>query len=176
LYVDLGKEICPRVSLLARQRGGIDDEAQVYLWKRCCLEKYIDWMYDGKSPAKGEGQRYYHQNMLYEASSLTSLTPKRSKLREGGLIYSQFYGSIKEPFDATKFFPFDNDGLEELALDPQIRQGARHAIGGYRKDAKILERAYCTSKTRTDRALKASMKKSFRSVKSIELAGRCFRH
>jgi hypothetical protein len=51
LYVDLGKEICPCVNLLARQRRGVDDEAQVYSWKRCCLEKYIDCMYDGTPPA-----------------------------------------------------------------------------------------------------------------------------
>ena len=119
-------------------------------------------MYDGQPPsAKGRGQRYFTQNMLYEASSLTSVTPKRSKLRDGGLIYSQFYSSVKEVSDATKCFPFENDGLEELALDPQIRQGARHASGGHRRDAKILERAYCASKHRAYHALLDSRKKSF---------------
>ena len=63
--------------------------------------------------------------------------------------------------DAAKCMPFDNDGLEELALDPQIRQGARHAAGGHRRDAKILERAYCASKRRTRDALLGSKKKSF---------------
>lgn len=58
--------------------------------------------------------------MLYEACSLTSETPKQSKLREAGLLYSQFYASVKELFDASKCKPFDNDGLEEMALDPQI--------------------------------------------------------
>ena len=161
-YVDVGKEICPRVSLLASQVGGVDDEAQVYAWKRCCLEHYMQWMYDGEPPAiHSQGQRYYDQHMLREASSLTSVTPKRSKLREGGIIYTQFYGSVKEVSDATKCMPFDNDGLEELALDPQIRQGARHAAGGHRRDAKILERAYCASKRRTRDALLGSKKKSF---------------
>jgi len=55
--------------------------------------------------------------MLHKAYALTSVTPKRSRLREGGLIYSQFYGSVKEISDASKCFPFDNDGLEEMALD-----------------------------------------------------------
>lgn len=164
LYVDIGKEICPRVSLslLSPQRGHVGDEAQVYQWRRCCLEHYIRWMYDGEPPsAKGRGQRYFAQNMLYEAASLTSVAPKHSKLREGGLVYSQFYGSVKEVSDATKCFPFENDGLEELALDPQIRQGARHAAGGQRRDAKILERAYCASKRRANYALVDSRKKSF---------------
>jgi hypothetical protein len=162
LYVDIGKEICPRVSLLSSQRRHVGDEAQVYYWRRCCLEHYIYWMYDGQPPAAtAEGQRYYDENMLHDACSLTSVTPRRSKLRGGGLIYSQFYGSGKEVSDASKCFPFDHDGLEELALDPQIRQGARHATGGHRSDVKILERAYCTSKRRTHHALLDSRKKSF---------------
>ena len=57
--------------------------------------------------------------------------------------------------------PFDNDGLEELALDPQIRQGARSLIGGRRRESKILEQAYCASKRRTHRALCDSRQKSF---------------
>jgi hypothetical protein len=161
-YVDVGKEICSPVSLLRGQIQQSDEEAQVYSWKRCCLKHYIHWMYDGTPPAiTANGQRYYDQNMLYDACSLTSITPKRSKLREGGLIYSQFYGSVKEISDASKCFPFDNDGLEELALDPQIRQGARNAAGGNRRDANILERAYCASKVRTRIALQDSKKKSF---------------
>ncbi|KIV98358.1 uncharacterized protein PV09_09804 [Verruconis gallopava] len=161
LYVDIGKEICPRTGLLAYQRMNMDEEAQVYQWKRCCLESYMEWMYDGQAPGIGQGQRYFHQNMLYEASSLTSVTPKRSKLREGGLIYSQFYGSSKEIGDATKKFPFENDGLEEMALDRQIRKGAKQAMGGRRREAKVIERAYCASKRRTQVALTDSMNKSF---------------
>ena len=122
----------------------------------------MHWVYDGQPPSvKGRGQQYFAQNMLYEASNLTSVAPKHSKLREGGLIYSQFYGSVKEVSDATKCFPFENDGLEELALDPQIRQGARHAAGGHRRDARILERAYCASKHRAHHALLNSRSKSF---------------
>jgi hypothetical protein len=71
------------------------------------------------------------------------------------------YGSVKEISDATKCNPFDNDGLEELALDPQIRQGARNAAGGHRRDARIVERAYCASKRRARDALTDSRKKSF---------------
>ena len=161
-YVDLGKEICPYLSLVHTQQNTSDDEAQVYLWKRCCLQHYLRDMYDGQPPPTGgPGQRYYDQNMLYDAASLTSLTPKRSKLRAGGLIYSQFYGSVKEISDATKRYPFDNDGLEELALDPQIRQGARHLARGHRRDVKIIERAYRASKQRARDALTDSRRKSF---------------
>ena len=159
-YVDLGKEICPRTSLLPSARAAIDDEAQVYLWRRCCLQHHLRWLYDEHPPQSN--QRFYHVSMLRDACNLTSLTPKRSKLREGGLLYSQFYGSVKEVTDAAKSYPFQNDGLEEMALDPQIRQGARHAGGaGGRRSLAVVERAYCASKRRTMFALQDSIKKSF---------------
>lgn len=160
-YVDVGKEICSRAHLLSHQSLRFDDEPQVYLRKRCCLEKYMQWMYDGQPPRLGNGQLYFSQNMLHDASSLTSVTPKRSKQREGGLIYSQFYSSVKEIVDATKHFPFTNDAMEEMALDPQIRRGARQAAGGHRRDARIVELGYLESKRRTRDAVNASRKKSF---------------
>lgn len=161
-YVDLGKEICPYLGLLPFWQKDPEDDSQVYLWRRCCLEYYLHNMYDGLPPRKGgQGQRYYSQNMLYDASSLTSVTPKRSKLRKGGMIYSQFYSSVKEISDAMKCYPFDNDGLEELALDPLIRRGARHLARGRQRDVRIIERAYRGSKQRAVDALRASYKKSF---------------
>jgi hypothetical protein len=115
-YVDLGKEICPSVGLLPDTQGTIDDEAQVYLWRRCCLKHHLRWLYDGPPPRSG--QTFYNVSMLRDACNLTSLTLKRSRLWEGGLVYSQFYSSVKELVDAAKSFPFQNEGLEELALDP----------------------------------------------------------
>jgi hypothetical protein len=161
-YVDLGKEICPRVSLLRRQQQHTGDEAQVYCWKRCCLRSNIFWMYDGQPPSdKGAGQRFYNLNMLGDTGGLTSLVPHRSKQYKGGLIYSQYYNSVKEISDAQQLHPFEHDGLEELALDPQIRQGARHVAGGRHSDVKVLEAAYCASKNRSQTALTSSRKKSF---------------
>jgi hypothetical protein len=161
-YVDVGKEICARSSRLAHQPAGVEDEAQVYLWRRCCLQEYLRWLYDGQPPsAKGAGQRFYQQAMLRDAAGLTSLAPKRSWLRAGGLIYSQCYASVKEVIDAAKSYPFQNDGLEELALDPQIRRGARQLSGGRRRQIKTVEQAYCASKRRAHAGLCDSIGKSF---------------
>lgn len=119
-------------------------------------------MYNGDPPAKGaRGQLYFKENMLHKAYSLNSVTPERSKLREGGLIYSQFYSSVKELSDAAKCKPFDHDSLEEIALDPQIRQGAQALAGGSRRDAKVIKTAYIASKKRARYALKDSLYKSF---------------
>lgn len=160
-YIDIGKEICPEVSLLASQVPQFGEEPQVYVRRRCCLEEYMRWMYDGQPPKSGRGQMYFHQNMLQDATSLTSVSPKSSKHRQGGLVYSQFYASVKEISDATKQFPFTNDGMEEMALDPHIRRGARQAAGGHRRDGKIIERAYLQSKRRTRDALRACRQKSY---------------
>lgn len=160
-YVDVGKEVCPWAHRLPTQAVPDGDEAQVYLRRKCCLEKYMAWMYEGKPPGQGSGQTYYVQNMLRDAASLTTVTPKRSKQREGGLVYSQFYSSAKEIVDATKRYPFTNDALKEMALDPHIRRGAHQAAGGRRSDLGIVERAYLASKGRTRDAIRASQKKSF---------------
>jgi hypothetical protein len=90
----------------------------VYLWRRCYLERHLRWLYDGPLPKSG--QTFYNASMLRDTCSLTSLTPKRSRLREGGLIYSQFYNSVKEMTDAAKSFPFQNEGLEENQLNASI--------------------------------------------------------
>jgi hypothetical protein len=99
--------------------------------------------------------------MLYNASGLTSVTPKQSMFRQGGLIYSQFYNSIKEVYDAARYFPFGKDALQELALDLQIRKGAHNAGRGSYKDTKVLISAYCESKRRVREAILASTNKSF---------------
>jgi hypothetical protein len=62
--------------------------------------------------------------MLHDAATVTSVPPKNSRLYGGGVRYLQLYGSVKEVWDAAKSKPFDNDGLEEMALDAQIRQAA----------------------------------------------------
>jgi hypothetical protein len=161
-FVDIGKEICPPSSSVSSTIENVAVEPQVYSWRRCCLREYIRQLYDGQPPAiGGAGQRYYAQNMLYEACSLTSETPRRSKLREAGLLYSQFYASVKELFDASKCKPFDNGGLEELALDPQIRRGLHATIRGHLPDLMVIERAYIASKGRVNNVISSSRHKSF---------------
>jgi hypothetical protein len=168
LYIDIGKEICPRVGFLSEQEKkaetNVEDHennAQIYSWKRCCLESYIYNMYNGKPPPKGKGQYYYEQNMLQEVCSLTSVTPPGSKLREGGLIYSQFYGSVKEISDALRCIPFNNDALEQMAIDPEILKGTKNIAGGRQMEISIIKQAYCASKCRARDSLRDSRYKSF---------------
>ena len=175
-YVDIGKEVCPEVSLLASQALQFGQEPQVYVHRRCCLEEYMRWMYNGQPPKSGRGQMYFHQNMLQDAASLTSVTPRRSKHREGGLIYSQFYASVKEVSNATKQFPFTTDGMEEMALDPQIRRGARQAAGGYRRDGKIIELAYLRAEDAPEMHCGCVARSPTACGRSIASRGHCSLH
>jgi hypothetical protein len=40
------------------------------------------------------------------------------QLRARGLLYSQFYSSVKEVFTARNQYPFTNTAIKTLALDP----------------------------------------------------------
>ena len=53
-----------------------------------------------------------------------------SQLRAGGLLYSQFYSSVKEVFAARNQYPFTNTAIETLALDPQLRKTWQHVRAG----------------------------------------------
>lgn len=84
-----------------------------------------------------------------------------SPLRAGGLVYSQFYGSSKEVVDAAKTYPFQNQGLEEMALDPKIRKTVNKLSGGRRRDLRVVENVYLASKRRLDVSTRDSDQKSF---------------
>ena len=45
-YVDIGKEVCPEVSLESSKVAHTRDEPQVYVRRRCCLEEYMRWIYN----------------------------------------------------------------------------------------------------------------------------------
>ena len=62
-------------------------------------------------------------------------------------------------YDANKCFPFVNDGMEELALDPHIRNATRKILGGGRRDVKTVEVGYLASKQRTHHALRDARRK-----------------
>ena len=162
-FIDIGKEVCPSPhGTRAAAHSQMDERAQVLLWRRCCLEEFMTWMYDNAAPAVGgKGQQYFNQNMLRDACSLTSVAPKRSRHRRGGLVYSQLYSSVKEISDASKQFPFANDGLEELALDPSVRQAARETVRGRQPSLEVVKNAYIASKRRAMAALVGSVRKSF---------------
>ena len=159
VWLDVGKEVCAPPSFLWYQDAG-DQQAETYLWRPCCLEAYWQWSLHG-SPAKPSLRSIYHTALLRDAVGMTVLTGRQSPSRRQGLVYSQFYTSEKEIFDAAKTFPFNDGALESLALDPKIRAGWQHAGGSENHRTETLNKSYLGSKARCAAGIAGSVQKSF---------------
>ncbi|RYC79336.1 hypothetical protein BFJ63_vAg17787 [Fusarium oxysporum f. sp. narcissi] len=99
--------------------------------------------------------------MLRDAGGMTTLTPPRSRLRRGGILYGQMYNLTKEIIDAARTFPFQNPDLRHLALDPQLRHGMQNICGKSTSSNSITDRAYLASKRRCHYGLTDSNQRSF---------------
>lgn len=159
VWVDIGKEVCAKPSFLQRQDAG-DQQAETYLWRPCCLDAHWRRSLHG-SPSARSLRNVYHTGLLRDAVGMTVLSASQSPGREQGLIYSQFYTSQKETFDASKKFPFQDGALESLALDPKVRASWQHVGGSENHRPETLNKSYLGSKARCAAGLVGSMKKSF---------------
>ncbi|KAL7903984.1 hypothetical protein GGI35DRAFT_484874 [Trichoderma velutinum] len=139
LYIDIGKETCPRqasrVTPLNQPAAEEDNdlgeaEAETLLYKRCCLESYASWAARSLPDEESKKQVFYPFTMLRDSGSLTIETGKRSEQRSAGLLYSQLYPSVKEVFAAGNVYPFTNAAIETLALDKKLRKTWELVGGG----------------------------------------------
>jgi hypothetical protein len=118
-------------------------EPQTYLWRRCYIRHHLGQLYNSDIPKSG--QNFYHKSILRDAGSMTILTPAKSRLCRGGILYSQIYSLTKEIVDTTHTYPFQNPDLRHLALDPQLHSGMQ-SISGKPALYNITNRAYLASK------------------------------
>ncbi len=161
-YVDLGKEICHPSTYL--DRASVSSSAtgpQTLLWRSCCLESYWTWINSHSAETTIGTRSKYNTAMLRDASGMTICTRTGSTAQQQGLIYSQFYNSDKEIFDAAKTYPFTNGALEILALDRRVRQTWQSVTASQRYNADTLLRSYFSSKARCHEGLTKSYYKSF---------------
>jgi hypothetical protein len=159
LYLDIATEICPNY---ASCTAGDASEAQVYLFKRCCLEKSLEAFYEDE-PLEATGTtQFYNVKFLDQACNVTHVPPKRSRLFQGGLRYLHCYAVEKEMSDAGTVYPFSNPSLAELCLDPTIWLAAASAArwAGKRSRGRLVD-SYCQSKRRVRCAYQDSRAKTF---------------
>lgn len=109
---------------------------------------------------EAETQVFYPFSMQ-GTGSLTIETRKRSSRRTAGLLYTQFYPSVKEVFAAGNVYPFTNTAIETLALDKKLRKTWELVGGGLSHRPAALMKAYIYTKLRCHHALLGSMHKSF---------------
>ncbi len=74
----------------------------------------------------------------------------RSSAYKASLIYSQFYSLIKVLFDAAKVYIFNNEAIENLALNLAYVQTLRYVSKVVAFSPKVYEISYLYSKSRVD--------------------------
>ncbi|TGO31559.1 hypothetical protein BHYA_0526g00010 [Botrytis hyacinthi] len=165
-YIDLAKQIISEDSALLYDYKPEDYEAEVYLWKKCCLEAYAKtWVVlnANGSPAKGNPKcTVYPWAAMRDTAGQTMFAVPNGGENRDGLIYSQFYGLIKMPFDSFKVYVFENDLVENLALDPGYIQSLQQEGGGITFSKVRCESSYLHSKMRASTNLVDNCGKSYR--------------
>ena len=164
-FVDLAKQVTSEDSALPFDHIPEDHEAEVFLWKKCCLEAYtksrVILNADG-SHAKGTPKRtVYPWATMRDTAGQTLFAAPHGQESRDGLIYSQFYGSIKTPFDSSKVYVFDNDSVENLALDPGYIRSLQQEGGGITFSKGVCEFSYLHSKKRAHANLVDNRGKSY---------------
>ncbi|KAH6976823.1 hypothetical protein EDB80DRAFT_826657 [Ilyonectria destructans] len=167
-YVDIGRQYTPRIGSVA--------EANVLLWRRCCLKRL--WRQRRAWSRHYNATSFVEQNRPEPVKSgiaplrqaeypwvtmrdtvVMTITPTH-KSREvlEGLLYSQFYNHIKIPFDPARQYPFQNPQLEKMALDPSYLSDCEGSTCGNHANQASLKLAYRLSKLRVRAGLVGSSK------------------
>jgi hypothetical protein len=164
-FVDLAKQVTSEDSALPYDSIPADHEAEVFLWKKCCLEAYfksrVALNADG-SHARGNPKRtVYPWATMRDTASQTMFAAPHGQESGDGLIYSQFYPLIKTPFDSSKVYVFDNDSVENLALDPGYIRSLQQEGGGITFSKAVCEFGYLHSKKRAYANLTGNRERSY---------------
>ncbi|KAF2176506.1 hypothetical protein K469DRAFT_813152 [Zopfia rhizophila CBS 207.26] len=127
-FIDLAKQVTSKDSALPYDQIPDHHEVEVFLWRKYCLETYAQ------------------TQEILNPDGQTLFTSPHGKESTDGLIYSQFYGLIKTPFDTSKVYVFDNESLKNLALDPGYIRSLQQEGGGITFSKAVCEFAYLHSK------------------------------
>jgi hypothetical protein len=164
-FVDLAKQVTSEDSALPYDEIPNDHEAEVFLWKKCCLDTYSKTRTvlnaDGSSARGGPKRTAYHWAMMRDTIGQTLFAAPNGKEGQEGLIYSQFYALIKTPFDTSKVYVFDNESFENLALDPGYIRSLQQEGGGITFSKAVCEFGYLHSKKRAHANLLDNRWKSY---------------
>ncbi|KAK2793818.1 hypothetical protein FQN50_009980 [Emmonsiellopsis sp. PD_5] len=116
-------------------------------------------------------QEFYPMSFLSEAGSLTLETRPKSALRQSGLLYCQFYNTIKEVFAAGNHYTFGAEHLDTLTLDPGLIRTWQH-IGRVSSHSPYQTlRAYLHTKQCCYEGLKGSKQKAFAVREEYRVSG-----
>lgn len=116
-------------------------------------------------------QEFYPQSLTRDQGSLTMAPFTRSPLRKRGLFYGQLYNTSKEIFAAGNVYPFANQRLDTLALDPSMLRSWQHVGGAVSQSPLALIRAYIHTKQRCHTALQGCRSRSYGTREEYRVTG-----
>jgi hypothetical protein len=184
VFIDQAKQNTAQGSYLYPCAIPVGQEPQTYLWKRCCLESFVDWFctrpigYEGQNrgrrrrrePNNKPEVHLYSVALTRDVANLTIHFPIGSKKRRKGLIYSQFYSEVHAPFNAARVTPFENKGYENLAVDLDLIDAIQYAGGSIAFDPRTCERGYLNSKNRANQTTLAAQYKSLGTQEEFRIS------
>ncbi|KFY77650.1 hypothetical protein V499_02997 [Pseudogymnoascus sp. VKM F-103] len=132
-FFDIGKQFTLADHFLPFSLIPPIQEPETYLWKKCCLYNYflsrcVIEEVDGAIRVVSKPKRQDYTFACIRDSIGMTLTATNRELVDG-LAYSQFYSQTKASFDVAKTYCFDNEGLENPALDRSIIYSALRTWG-----------------------------------------------
>ncbi|KAL5370972.1 hypothetical protein DPSP01_014565 [Paraphaeosphaeria sporulosa] len=164
-FVDIAKTVTSEDYAYPYDAVPDEFEAETYLWKRCCLESYartrVRLLENGKRARGSPRVTTYPWATTRDSIGQTLFSVPRGQENMDGLVYSQFYGNIKTPFDDSKVYVFDNQAVENLALDPGYVRSLQQQGGGVTFSESVCKGAYLHSKGRANANLRDNQRKSY---------------
>ena len=164
-FVDIAKEVTSEDYALPYDSVPNNFEAETFLWKRCCLEAYahtrVKFLEDGKRARGSPSVATYPWATMRDTIGQTLSTALHGQENLDRLVYSQFYGTIKSPFDVSKVYVFDNQAIENLALDPGYIRSLQQQGGGSAFNERTCKESYKHSKQRVASSLQDNQRRSY---------------
>ncbi|EFW14240.1 conserved hypothetical protein [Coccidioides posadasii str. Silveira] len=115
-------------------------------------------------PQKGSWcKQFYSLSFLHDLGSMMLEPHQCFPLHHQGLLYCQFYNTIKEVFMASQHSPFANENLDTLALDPGLVQTWQHIGKAISHSSLALLRAYIHTKQQCHVTISNCCQQSYRT-------------
>lgn len=116
-------------------------------------------------------REFYPQSLLRDHTSMTLAPTVKSNLWRSGLRYSQHYNASKNILAAGKIYPFQNQRLDTLALDPGMARTWQHVGGAVSHSPLTVLRAYLHTKQRSHVAFQGCRDRSYGTREEYRLTG-----
>lgn len=116
-------------------------------------------------------QEYYTQSFVRAHGSMTLEPYPKSPLRKQGLLYCQLYNTSKDILAAGNHYPFQNERLDTLALDPGMVRTWQHIGGAVSHSPLTLLRAYLHTKQRCHAALQGCRNRCYGTREEYRVTG-----